>query len=679
MTVSRRILLHITLGASVVVMVVAAVTYRYVLETAERRTLDHLKTYAVERTRHQVADLGTIHGNMEVVRSLYLKRVISPAPPGLRERWDERVMRYPDGAWRSRMEFANPREHATVWTRKEMDVSPPSLHRLLTAQSVAEELMPAWIDTFSSLYIMFPGAACIGFNPLQPTWEWDTPADYPLEEQNWYRDATPAFNPSRGLVWTGVYADPISGIPYATVLLPVEENGVYYCTIGHDVTLRALLDEWTRSDFPGAVHMIFEDDGRLIAHPELREEILARDGGLSVRESGDPGLVSLFETVSNGQRDDIDAAGEWYHTASRLPVSNWLFVTILPRRVVREQALASARWVWISGGVSLVLLLSGFAALLRQDIGRPLAELSRAAEKMRAGDLSARSPRRRDDDLGRLSDSFNGLAAKVQEREEELVRINQSLELRVEERTAELHRALERERELVRMKGDFVSLVTHEFRTPLGVILSAADVLERYFERLDPEKRAHHLAMISRSTANLAAMIDEVLLLGRAEDGRLAYTPVPLDLGATLARLVDEIRSATGDRCPVELDLGEDLAGAVSDEAILRHVVGNLLSNAVKYSDPGSAVRVRAVREDGDLVLSFVDRGIGIPAEDRGRLFESFTRGSNVGDRPGTGLGLVVVERCVRAHGGSLGIESEPGKGTTATVRLPVFGGLGKA
>jgi signal transduction histidine kinase len=118
------------------------------------------------------------------------------------------------------------------------------------------------------------------------------------------------------------------------------------------------------------------------------------------------------------------------------------------------------------------------------------------------------------------------------------------------------------------------------------------------------------------------------------------------------------------------------LAGAVSDESLLRHIVVNLLSNAVKYSEPGSQVGVTARREGPDLVLAVSDKGIGIPEADQPALFESFARASNVGTRPGTGLGLVVVRRSVEAHGGSVALASAPGEGTTVTVRLPAFRGV---
>ncbi len=254
-----------------------------------------------------------------------------------------------------------------------------------------------------------------------------------------------------------------------------------------------------------------------------------------------------------------------------------------------------------------------------------------------------------------------------------LRKMNIELEQRVAARTAELERALAQQTELASLKTNFVSLVSHEFRTPLGVIMSATDVLRRYFDRLPQDKRERHLDMIFRSTKNLALLIDEVLLVGRVEEGRVSFTPQPVDLDKFLPALTDELRSATGAACHISFRALTPLGGAVSDEGLLRHIISNLLSNAVKYSEPGTPVEFTAAREAGELILTVRDHGIGIPKEDQSRLFTSFTRGSNVGERQGTGLGLVVVQRCVELHGGTIILQSKAGDGTTVTVRIPVF------
>jgi signal transduction histidine kinase/PAS domain-containing protein len=237
----------------------------------------------------------------------------------------------------------------------------------------------------------------------------------------------------------------------------------------------------------------------------------------------------------------------------------------------------------------------------------------------------------------------------------------------------ELQRALEQQRELVRLKTNFANLVSHEFRTPIGVVLSSAQVLESYFDRLEPARRTEHLDDIAHAARHMAGLIDEVLLLGRIEAGKLAFQPRAVDLPSFCRRIADEVSQATGNRGWIDIVCPDQLPPAHSDENLLRHVFGNLLSNAIKYSPPKAAVTLTLTCSGRDAVITIRDNGIGIPAEDQPRLFEVFYRGRNVGELPGTGLGLVIVKRCVEVHGGAVSLLSQTGRGTTVIVRLPVF------
>lgn len=236
----------------------------------------------------------------------------------------------------------------------------------------------------------------------------------------------------------------------------------------------------------------------------------------------------------------------------------------------------------------------------------------------------------------------------------------------------ELLRALGREKELSQLKSDFVSTVSHEFRTPLGIIMSSAEILEDYLEELDRDERQHHLRSIARNTKRMSEMMEEVLVLGRLDAGRMDFKPAPLELRSFCGRLVEEVQSATSRACPIELsfrDLGET-AAVSADERLLRHILLNLLTNAVKYSEAGRGVEFVVQREDKDIVCRIRDHGIGIPEGDLSWLFSAFHRGRNVGQRPGTGLGLVIVKRCVELHGGTIHVESKLGQGTLMTVRI---------
>lgn len=234
-------------------------------------------------------------------------------------------------------------------------------------------------------------------------------------------------------------------------------------------------------------------------------------------------------------------------------------------------------------------------------------------------------------------------------------------------------KALEQEKALNRLKSNFVSLVSHEFRTPLGIIMSAAEILENYLDRLSPERRREHLQDIHQATQRMSELMEEVLLLAKVEAGKVELKPAPIDVPLFCRRLTEEVLAATGRVCPIGYSGPTEVEEGAGDEALLRHIFTNLLSNAVKYSAPGQSVGFTFERQ-GHLGLFLVrDSGIGIPESDAEQLFQTFHRGSNVGERPGTGLGLVIVKRCIELHGGTISLQSRMGEGTTVTVQLPLF------
>jgi len=238
---------------------------------------------------------------------------------------------------------------------------------------------------------------------------------------------------------------------------------------------------------------------------------------------------------------------------------------------------------------------------------------------------------------------------------------------------AELQRTLTRELELNQLKSNFVSMVSHEFRTPLGIIQSSAELLHDFQGRMQPDERDDQLESIIRNTGRMAGMMEEVLVLSRLDAGKLNFQPATLDLNSFCRRVVDEVLSATNRRCLIELSMVSIPTEAQADERLLGHIFTNLLSNAVKYSEAGSSVHFFVQRIGPDVVCVIRDKGIGIPEQDQPQLFKAFHRGRNVGSFPGTGLGLLLVKRCAELHGGKVQVNSKVGEGTTVTVRFPVF------
>lgn len=231
-------------------------------------------------------------------------------------------------------------------------------------------------------------------------------------------------------------------------------------------------------------------------------------------------------------------------------------------------------------------------------------------------------------------------------------------------RTVQLRTALDAER----MRARLVQGFSHEFRTPLSVIISSTDLLSGYPEKLVPARRDEALAQIRDSATSMADMVDEILLLSRLESGRVLPKTEDVDLASFCQGVEREVAIATGSRCPIAVTAS---GAAHLDTALLRGILLNLLGNAVKYSAPGATVRLTLARRNSALVFTVADTGIGIPESDLARLGEAFHRAANVGDTPGTGLGLAIVQRSAALLGGSFRVESEEGRGTTATLILP--------
>ena len=235
----------------------------------------------------------------------------------------------------------------------------------------------------------------------------------------------------------------------------------------------------------------------------------------------------------------------------------------------------------------------------------------------------------------------------------------------------ELRAALAKEIELNELKTRFVGMISHDVRTPLAVISSSTEILRSYYERLDEMVRTRHFDQISAQVDRMVALLNDVLTISRADSGTILFQPEDLDLDAYCQTLVEEFQSNAS--IPANLTFassGEPLI-VHADEKLLYQALTNLLNNAIKYSPEGGPIRLELASDAEHAILRVTDSGIGIPEEDLPHLFETFHRGSNVGEIQGTGLGMAIVKRSIEAHGGTMTCESQINVGTTFSIRLP--------
>lgn len=247
-----------------------------------------------------------------------------------------------------------------------------------------------------------------------------------------------------------------------------------------------------------------------------------------------------------------------------------------------------------------------------------------------------------------------------------------------------LQESLKREKELGELKSRFISTASHEFRTPLTAILGSAELLRYYSHNWSEEKKHLHFERISSRIQHMTQLLDDVLLVGKAESKKMEFQPNPINLIKFCQGLVEELQLSVGRNHSILFKspglscdrkneaVSNPYTSAVLDEKLLQHILSNLLSNAIKYSPIGSTIQFILTCHNHEVIFQIQDRGIGIPDQDKLRLFEAFYRASNVGDAPGTGLGLVIVKNAVDLHGGEIMVNSQVGVGTTFTVTLPL-------
>ncbi len=274
---------------------------------------------------------------------------------------------------------------------------------------------------------------------------------------------------------------------------------------------------------------------------------------------------------------------------------------------------------------------------------------------------------------------------RLQQTSEALAKLNAELESKVRDRTEELAdaiqrlagskrevmRALEREKELNEMKSRFVTTASHEFRTPLGTILSSVSLIARYDAQEDTDKRKKHIERIKAAVTNLTELLNDFLSLEKLEEGIIRCNPEHFNFAALVGTIVDDMRSLAGKGQAITLSY-TGAAEIYLDPQLLKNTIINLISNAIKYSPEGKPIAVRVAITDDNLRLDIEDKGIGIPAEDQANVFERFYRARNSGNIQGTGLGLNIVKKYVELMGGEISFVSNFGEGTTFTVELPL-------
>lgn len=267
-------------------------------------------------------------------------------------------------------------------------------------------------------------------------------------------------------------------------------------------------------------------------------------------------------------------------------------------------------------------------------------------------------------------DKLKNYSADLEKQVKNRTLILQEAITELEKTKNELNIALEKEKELNELKSRFVSMASHEFRTPLTTIMSSLSLVKAYGEQNDTQKQSKHIQKIKSSISNLTDILNDFLSVSRLEEGKVEYLPERFDL----VEFVKEIISETESLCKNGQVINYQYSGEkliYIDKKVLKHVLFNLISNAAKFSFENSIIQIKSERLEKEIVLSVEDQGIGISKNDQKHLFQRFFRGRNASNIQGTGLGLNIIENYIDMMKGKISFSSVENKGTIFTIQIP--------
>lgn len=483
-----------------------------------------------------------------------------------------------------------------------------------TAENIPN-LAWAYYTSANRFLALYPAISCSDFHFTDD-----------LLDHEFFKLGTPEVNPDHKPFWTQAYVDEAGKGLMATVGAPVYEGGRFLGTVAIDLTLQVLSQYVKNAEMDSGLSFIVNDKGQLLAHPTL---VAPNDASAHRVEDAFGGDIADPMTVlAREAEDQFIEHGNLVIYSSSLSGAPWRYIHVSDRSALLWQALVDSR-IEFAGFLLLVLLIAAF-------------------EKSR-----------------RIGFHLKRHVAELQE-----------TQLMLQAARDRAERAENAARQANRAKSVMLANASHDLRTPLNAIIGFSELaLSQPFGPIGSAKYEEYLYDIHSSGNLLLAIVNDVLDLSKLEAGRYEMHEEAINVDTSL-QMNSHLVSTQAERAGIELNLvvAPNLPLLWADRRAVQQIVLNLLSNAIKFTPRGGSVTVRAfMADDGRLAITFKDTGKGISAEDRALLFTPFSRGAsaNTANTQGTGLGLTIVKSLMELHGGTVAIDSAPGKGTTVSLAFP--------
>ncbi|ATB37264.1 histidine kinase [Cystobacter fuscus] len=699
---ARSTLIKMGVRIAVVIALTTFFSYLHMFHTLRTEALAQLEQHVSERSQREEAIFLLAEDNLAVLRKALGDRIRTLGPGDVGARFDSLFVRLPDGSVRSRPESFDGTRAPGVFVPRGVTLDEDLRRWLLASYDVLSWYGPAFHVRFTDTFVTLPGGPIILYWPERPTWVLDAEPGLMVTDLEYFATSLPKNNPERRTIWSELYLDTVSGRSMTSVTAPLDLDGRHVAALSQDVLMEELRARTVNDHLPGTFNVIFREDGKLIAHPEMEEDHLRR-------------IVERVKARQPGQAVLELPERNQYLAMGQLRGPGWSFVTVLPESIVTKPALQAARYVLLLGLVSLVLELAIMAWVLRHQITHPLVAFTQATDRVASGDFHVELDTSRNDELGQLARSFQLMADKVQQREQALREANEGLEQRIEERTRELKEVHTQLVQSARRAGmaEIATNVLHNVGNVLNSVYTSAQLAKERMEgmRLEHVDRVANLLQERQSDLGTFLSQDErgrnvLPFLGKLGqnllDERQEIISLLDDVGRYTEHVGDIVKVQQNYARTPRLQEPVHLAGLVEDAlrinaaGLTRHqvkvvrqladlpplltdkhktlmILVNLISNAKYAMDevpPAERLlTVKMERTANDQVrIQVHDNGMGIAPEMLTRIFQyGFTT-----RREGHGFGLHSSALAAHEMEGSLTVHSEgPGHGATFTLALP--------
>jgi signal transduction histidine kinase len=578
-----------------------------------------------------------------------------------------------DGSMRPDPKKFDGRQHAGMY----LDPRTPRTDAIAAFHARLQPIIDLYgagtIPRFDTLWLLTRWRSMIVLMPRVPTYIWDATPDDDYSVTEWITGADPAINPERQLYWTKPAYDPVSRSWMVSAVKPLDFNGEWVGTIGHDFFLAGLFERLSaNSSFARSQDFLVDSNGDYMLAGDWQSQIESAAFAKVDKEQIDQALYPVRQALGQVTVPKIVTAqfdnAPVLAAATRIKGPNWTLIHIVPQNSIAGRISDAFLGSLIVTLIAFLLVAAAIHWLLQRRVIQPLRVLANSVQRFEDGDNTARAELCRNDEIGKLAAAFNTMAARIGKSRHQLEKARQELE----SRNSELQRAN-------RAKTNALANMSHEFRTPLNAILGFSEILNlQLYGPLGDKRYVEYVGHVHHSGKHLLELINDILDLSKIEADKMVLKFDDYDIRPLIDSCIAMVKPAADSHGVVLQSTAAQPQVLNCDRRAVNQMLLNLLSNAIRHTPAGGRVIVTAEQgRDGGLDLSIEDNGSGIPDRLLPLLFSPFgIKAAHIADnglqgRSGTGLGLSITRGLIRLHDGDVIVDTKVGRGTRMTLHFP--------